>query len=68
MSLSEARDLLQSGSISGGMLPKLESCVSAMEAGVRRTHILDGRVQHALLLEIFTPEGIGTMIRQDGQD
>ncbi|MGZ5383632.1 MAG: acetylglutamate kinase [Acidimicrobiia bacterium] len=68
MSLSEGRDLLKSGSISGGMLPKLESCVSAMEAGVRRTHILDGRVQHALLLEIFTPEGIGTMIRQDGQD
>jgi acetylglutamate kinase len=68
MSLSEGRDLLTSGSISGGMLPKLESCVTAMEAGVRRTHILDGRVQHALLLEIFTPEGIGTMIRQDGED
>ena len=68
MSLSEGRDLLASGSISGGMLPKLESCVSAMDAGVRRTHILDGRVQHALLLEIFTPEGIGTMIRQDAED
>lgn len=66
MSLSEGKDLLNSGSIAGGMLPKLESCVSAMEAGVRRAHILDGRVQHALLLEIFTPEGIGTMIRQDG--
>lgn len=66
MSLSEGRDLLNGGSIAGGMLPKLESCVSAMEAGVRRAHILDGRVQHALLLEIFTPEGIGTMIRQDG--
>lgn len=68
MTLSEGRELLEGGSISGGMLPKLESCVSAMEAGVRRTHILDGRMQHALLLEIFTPEGIGTMIRQDGQD
>jgi acetylglutamate kinase len=68
MSLSEGRDLLASGSIAGGMLPKLESCISAMEAGVRRTHILDGRVQHALLLEIFTPEGIGTMIRQDEED
>ena len=67
MSLSEARELLNSGSISGGMLPKLEACVSAMEARVRRTHILDGRVQHALLLEIFTPEGIGTMIRHDGE-
>ena len=51
-----------SGSVSAGMLPKLKSCVDAIEAGVARTHILDGRVQHALLLEIFTPEGIGTMI------
>ncbi len=68
MNLSEAKDLLGSASISGGMLPKLESCVAALEAGVRRTHVLDGRVQHALLLEIFTPEGIGTMIRQDEED
>ena len=68
MSLSEGRDLLESGSVAGGMLPKLGSCVEAMEAGVRRAHILDGRVQHALLLEIFTPEGIGTMIRQDIED
>lgn len=68
MSLSEGRRLLAGGSISGGMLPKLESCIAAMEAGVRRTHILDGRVQHALLLEIFTPEGIGTMIRHDEDD
>ncbi len=68
MSLSEGRDLLNSGSVVGGMLPKLDSCVSAMEGGVRRAHILDGRIQHALLLEIFTPEGIGTMIRQDTDD
>ena len=68
MNLSDARTLHDSGSISGGMLPKLESCIAAMDAGVRRAHILDGRVQHALLLEIFTPEGIGTMIRQDGED
>ena len=47
------------------MLPKLESCVHALEAGVARAHILDGRVQHALLLEIFTPEGIGTMITME---
>jgi len=66
MGLTEAGELLRSGSISGGMLPKLESCVAAMEQGVRRAHILDGRVQHALLLEIFTPEGIGTMIRRNG--
>ncbi len=58
-------ELLASGSISAGMLPKLQSCVHALEAGVGRAHILDGRVQHALLLEIFTPEGIGTMITLD---
>ncbi|MDF1596650.1 MAG: acetylglutamate kinase [Acidimicrobiia bacterium] len=56
------RELVESGSVSKGMLPKLDSCISAMEAGVHRVHILDGRVQHALLLEIFTPEGIGTMV------
>jgi len=58
-------DLIDSGSVSQGMLPKLRSCIDAVEAGVGRTHILDGRMQHALLLEIFTPEGIGTMITPD---
>jgi acetylglutamate kinase len=56
------RDLVASGSVSKGMLPKLDSCISAMDSGVHRVHILDGRVQHALLLEIFTPGGIGTMV------
>jgi acetylglutamate kinase len=56
------RELVGSGSVSKGMLPKLDSCISAMESGVHRVHILDGRVQHALLLEVFTPEGIGTMV------
>jgi acetylglutamate kinase len=56
------RELVDSGSVSKGMLPKLDSCISAMEAGVHHVHILDGRVQHALLLEIFTSEGIGTMV------
>jgi acetylglutamate kinase len=64
MTLPEAEEIMTSDSISGGMLPKLEACVAAMQSGVSRSHILDGRVQHALLLEIFTPEGIGTMIRQ----
>lgn len=58
--ISEMRELLPT--LSGGMVPKIESCLKAMEAGVRHAHILDGRVQHSLLLEIFTPEGIGTMI------
>lgn len=66
VSLAEVRELIAGGSVAQGMLPKLASCLSAMEAGVRRSHILDGRMQHALLLEIFTPEGIGTMVYQDG--
>ncbi len=62
MFLSELREVLRAGSISAGMLPKLESCIEALENGVPQAHILDGRIQHAVLLEIFTPEGIGTMI------
>ena len=62
MVLSELREVLGSDSVSAGMLPKLESCVEALENGVPQAHILDGRIQHAVLLEIFTPEGIGTMI------
>jgi acetylglutamate kinase len=64
MTLAEMKALLGSGKVQGGMLPKLTSCVAAMDAGVHRAHILDGRVQHAVLLEIFTPEGIGTMIHR----
>lgn len=64
LTLAELKELLGSGRVEGGMLPKLSSCVSAMEAGVHRAHILDGRIQHAVLLEIFTPEGIGTMIHR----
>jgi len=62
MFLDELRELLVSGSVSAGMLPKLESCIKALENGVPQAHILDGRIQHAVLLEVFTPEGIGTMI------
>jgi len=61
--VEELREMVASGSISSGMVPKLKSCIAAMDAGVQKAHILDGRVQHALLLEMFTPEGIGTMIR-----
>ena len=57
------------GTIAGGMIPKVESCVHAVRSGVRRAHILDGRIPHVLLLEIFTDDGIGTMVanrpRQD---
>ena len=55
--------LMADGTIAGGMIPKVESCVHAVRDGVRRAHILDGRIPHVLLLEIFTDEGIGTMVQ-----
>ncbi len=62
----EALDLLaRDGVVDGGMIPKLESAVRALKAGVSRVHLLDGRVEHALVLELFTPEGIGTMVTLD---
>ena len=54
--------LMADGTIAGGMIPKVESCVNAVRSGVRRAHILDGRIPHVLLLEIFTDAGIGTMV------
>src|SRR5262245_59146378 len=60
--VSGMEQLIASGKISDGMIPKLESCVSALRNGVRRAHILDGRLPHALLLEFFTREGVGTMV------
>jgi acetylglutamate kinase len=62
LSQAEARRLVTAGVIDGGMLPKVESALRALEAGTRKAHILDGRVPHAILLEIFTREGIGTEI------
>ncbi|MEI7547205.1 MAG: acetylglutamate kinase [Actinomycetota bacterium] len=58
----ELDGLMADGTIAGGMIPKVESCVHAVRGGVRRAHILDGRIPHVLLLEIFTDEGIGTMV------
>ena len=60
--VDEAKKLMDSGYIGGGMLPKLQNCIDAIEAGVSRVHILDGRIPHCLLLEIFTNRGIGTAI------
>jgi acetylglutamate kinase len=59
---TEAENYIADGTISGGMIPKVESALSALESGVQKVHIIDGRVEHALLLEIFTSEGIGTEI------
>lgn len=60
--IDEVPDLIEQGVISGGMIPKIETCVKAIEDGVKSCHIIDGRKKHSLLLEIFTKNGIGTMI------
>lgn len=65
LTVTAARELLTSGFIGGGMLPKLNNCIDAIEDGVSRVHILDGRIAHCLLLEIFTNKGIGTAIIGD---
>lgn len=63
MDIAQARAMLASGAADRGMIPKLEACMTALEAGVERCHLIDGRVPHALLMEVFTDTGIGTMIR-----
>ena len=60
--VDEVPQLIEDGIISGGMIPKIETCVDAVKGGVKSAHILDGRVPHTILLEIFTKEGIGTMV------
>lgn len=62
LSAAEADGLIADGTVAGGMIPKLRSCVAAVRAGVGHGHILDGRTAHALLLEVFTDAGIGTMV------
>jgi len=63
LDLDKISVLSSNGILSGGMIPKVKCCSDALKAGVNRTHIIDGRVQHSLLLELFTDEGIGTMIK-----
>jgi acetylglutamate kinase len=58
----QVKELVDSGVIGGGMIPKVECCVDALRGGVRKTHIIDGRLRHAVLLEIFTQEGVGTEV------
>ena len=66
--IHEAEKLISDGYVGGGMIPKLKNCIDAIEHGVSRVHILDGRIPHSLLLEIFTNKGIGTAIlREDGE-
>jgi acetylglutamate kinase len=59
---TECRELIAGGVIDRGMIPKVEACLSSLESGVQKTHIIDGRLRHSLLLEIFTRVGIGTEI------
>ncbi len=68
LTASQAEELINSGIIGGGMLPKLGNCTSAIRNGVNRVHILDGRIPHCLLLEIFTKRGIGTAIIDDSEE
>ena len=68
LSIPEAEELLGSGNIGGGMLPKIQNCVDAIKSGVSRVHILDGRIPHCLLLEFYTNKGIGTAIIGDEEE
>lgn len=63
--LKKAHELIESGYVGGGMIPKLNNCIDAVNNGVSRVHILDGRIEHCLLLEFFTDRGIGTAITKD---
>lgn len=65
ISVNEIQQLITDGTISGGMIPKVESCMQAVRGGVKSAHILDGRIAHVLLLELFTDQGVGTMITGD---
>ena len=65
LNIGEVEKLIQQGIIDGGMLPKVQSGVEALNAGVRKIHMIDGRMPHSLLLEIFTDKGVGTEIVRD---
>ena len=62
LTAEQARKLLNSGAIVGGMIPKIQSCLKTIESGVEKIHIINGRLRHAILLEIFTSQGVGTEI------
>lgn len=68
LSIDQMEELLGSGNVGGGMLPKLKNCVDAINSGVSRVHIMDGRIPHCILLEIFTNKGVGTAILKKGAE
>jgi len=59
---TQIKEMIDAGVITGAMLPKVEACLTALDAGVKKAHIIDGRIEHSLLLEIYTDKGIGTQI------
>ena len=59
---TQIKDMIDAGAITGPMFPKIEACITALDAGVKKTHIIDGRIEHSLLLEIYTDKGVGTQI------
>ena len=61
ITISEGKKLIENDLVNGGMIPKVQNCLDAIEKGVNRVHIIDGRIEHSLLCEIFTDEGIGTI-------
>jgi acetylglutamate kinase len=65
LSATEARELIRNGTIESGMIPKVEACLETLDRGVHKVHIIDGRLRHSLLLEIYTTRGVGTQIVQD---
>ena len=68
LSVSEAESLLEEGVITGGMIPKIQCCLTAIAHGVRKVIIMDGRVSHSILMEILTNQGAGTMMYHDAQE
>ena len=67
MTEAQARALITDGVISGGMIPKIDNALAAVSGGVHKVHIIDGRIEHAVLLEIFTNEGVGTQVVEEGE-
>jgi acetylglutamate kinase len=65
LTATEARSLIADGTIAGGMIPKIEGCLETLDKGVRKIHIIDGRLRHSLLLEIYTTSGVGTELVRD---
>ena len=65
LTVSEAQQLIEDGTVQGGMIPKVETCIDAVEQGAEAAVILDGRAPHAVLVELFTEHGIGTLITRD---